>query len=104
MKASAKLASEPGPALGGGVLVSPQWLEARLGNPGVRVVEVDVSPAAYNDWHIDGAALWNIYADPKDTDHRRVGLAALERLVARSGIRPDSTVVSMVMRLPWACG
>jgi thiosulfate/3-mercaptopyruvate sulfurtransferase len=29
----------------------------------VRVVEVDVSTAAYDDWHIDGAVLWNIYAD-----------------------------------------
>ncbi len=93
MKASAKVASGPGPGLGGGVLVSPQWLEARLGNPGVRVVEVDVSPAAYNDWHIDGAVLWNIYADLKDADYRLRGTAALERLVARSGIRPDSTVV-----------
>jgi hypothetical protein len=31
-----------------------------------RVVEVDVSPAAYNDWHIDGAVLWDVYRDPKD--------------------------------------
>jgi 3-mercaptopyruvate sulfurtransferase SseA len=57
------------------------------------VVEVDVSPAAYNDWHIDGAVLWNVYADLKDSDYRTVGIAALEKLVARSGIGPDSTVV-----------
>jgi thiosulfate/3-mercaptopyruvate sulfurtransferase len=93
MKASAKVAAQPGPGLGGGVLVSPQWLEAQLGNPRVRVVEVDVSPVTYNDGHIDGAALWNIYADLKDADYRLVGTAALERLVTRSGIRPDSTVV-----------
>ena len=37
--------------------------------------------------------LWNIYADLKDATYRTVGAAALERLVARSGIRPDSTVV-----------
>ena len=37
--------------------------------------------------------LWNIYADLKDANYRTVGAAALERLVARSGIRPDSTVV-----------
>jgi thiosulfate/3-mercaptopyruvate sulfurtransferase len=93
MKASAKVAAEPGQGLGGGVLVSPQWLEAQLGNPCVRVVEVDVSPVTYDDWHIDGAVLWNIYADLKDADYRLVGTAALERLVVRSGIRPDSTVV-----------
>jgi thiosulfate/3-mercaptopyruvate sulfurtransferase len=59
----------------------------------VRIIEVDVSPAAYNDWHVDGAVLWNIYADLKDADYRLVGSTALERLIARSGISPDSTVV-----------
>jgi thiosulfate/3-mercaptopyruvate sulfurtransferase len=81
------------PGTGEGALVDQQWLEARLGVPWVRVVEVDVSAAAYNDWHIDGAVLWNIYADLKDADYRLRDRAALERLVARSGIRPDSTVV-----------
>jgi thiosulfate/3-mercaptopyruvate sulfurtransferase len=75
------------------VLVDPEWLQARLSDPRVRVVEVDVSPAAYDNWHIDGAVLWNVYADLKDADYRLAGTAALERLVARSGIGPDSTVV-----------
>ena len=75
------------------MLVDPEWLHAHLSDPRVRVVEVDVSPAAYDDWHIDGAVLWNVYADLKDADYRLVGTAALERLVARSGIGPDSTVV-----------
>lgn len=57
------------------------------------MVEVDVSPAAYGDWHIEGAVLWNIYADLKDGDYRLVGAAALERLTTSSGIAPDSTVV-----------
>ncbi len=76
-----------------GALVDPAWLQAHLSDPRVRVVEVDVSAAAYNTWHIDGAALWNIYADLKDTGYRPVGPTAVERLVARSGIDPDSTVV-----------
>jgi thiosulfate/3-mercaptopyruvate sulfurtransferase len=76
-----------------GVLVDPGWLQAHLSDPRVRVVEVDVSPAAYNDWHIDGAVLWNIYADLKDADYRPADTAAVERLVARSGIGPDSIVV-----------
>jgi thiosulfate/3-mercaptopyruvate sulfurtransferase len=75
------------------VLVDAAWLQAHLSDPRVRVVEVDVSAAAYDDWHIDGAVLWNIYADLKDADYRLAGTAALERLVARSGIDPDSTVV-----------
>jgi thiosulfate/3-mercaptopyruvate sulfurtransferase len=93
MKTSAAMASGPGAGPGSGVLVSPQWLAAQLGNPQVRVVEVDVSPAAYNDGHIDGAVLWNIYTDLKDAGYRLLGPAALERLAGRSGIRPDSTVV-----------
>ena len=83
----------PRPDTGSGVLVDPQWLNDHLDDPRVRVVEVDVSPAAYQDWHIDGAVLWNIYADLKDADYRLVGAAEVARLVARSGIGPDSTVV-----------
>ncbi len=88
-----RAASKPGPGAGDGVLVDPQWLHDHLADPHVRVVEVDVSPAAYDDWHIEGAVLWNIYRDLKDADYRLVGTAALEPLLARSGIRPDSTVV-----------
>jgi thiosulfate/3-mercaptopyruvate sulfurtransferase len=76
-----------------GTLVGPEWLAAHLSDPGLRVVEVDVSPAAYGEGHIAGAVLWNIYQDLKDADYRPVETAALERLLARSGIRPDSTVV-----------
>lgn len=82
-----------GPGLGGGVLVGPRWLAGHLGDADLRAVEVDVSPAAYDNGHIDGAVLWNVYTDLKDADYRTVGPAALERLVARSGIGPDSTVV-----------
>src|SRR3984893_17581190 len=86
-------ASKLGPGTGDGVLVDPQWLEAHLFDPCVQVVEVDVSPAAYDDWHIDGAVLWNVYADLKDADYRLVDAPAVQGLVTRSGIRPDSTVV-----------
>ncbi len=72
---------------------SPRQLAAHLNDSDVRVVEVDVSPAAYDDWHIDGAVLWNIYTDLKDADYRTAGTAVLEQLMARSGIGPDSTVV-----------
>ena len=88
-----KTASGPGLGAGDGVLVDRQWLDAHLSDPAVRVVEVDVSPAAYNEWHIDGAVLWNIYQDLKDPGYRPAGTAALEHLVARSGIGSESTVV-----------
>ena len=93
-----KTAARPAPAPapgdeGDGVLVDPQWLAAHLQDPQVRVIEVDVSPAAYDAGHIDGAVLWNVYQDLKDADYRLVATGAQRQLMARSGIRPDSTVV-----------
>jgi thiosulfate/3-mercaptopyruvate sulfurtransferase len=88
-----KTDSGPQPRPGDGVLVDPSWLASHLYDADLRVVEVDVSPAAYDKWHIDGAVLWNVYSDLKDASYRTVNAAAFERLVARSGIGPDSTVV-----------
>ena len=75
------------------VLVTPQWLQEHLGDPAICVVEVDVSPAAYDAGHIEGAVLWNIYSDLKDSNYQLAGQPAIEGLMARSGISPDSTVV-----------
>lgn len=74
-------------------LVHQQWLQEHLSDPEVRVVEVDVSAAAYNEWHIDGAVLWNVYAELKDPQYRPVAAAELDRLIDASGIGPDTTVV-----------
>ena len=95
MKAAPERAAAPtpGPGARDGVVVDRHWLDAHLLDPRVRVIEVDVSPAAYDDWHIDGAVLWNIYSDLKDAAYRTLGTAALQRLVTRSGISADSTVV-----------
>jgi thiosulfate/3-mercaptopyruvate sulfurtransferase len=90
---SAHVVSAEGSSRQKDVLVGPEWLAAHLADPSVRVVEIDVSPAAYDDWHIDDAVLWNIYSDLKDTDYRLVERPALEEVLARSGITSDSTVV-----------
>jgi thiosulfate/3-mercaptopyruvate sulfurtransferase len=74
-------------------LVDRDWLEARLADPGVRVVEVDVSCTTYDRGHIEGAVLWNVYSDLKDLDYRLVGRDEVQRLVEQSGIEPASTVV-----------
>jgi len=91
--AAQETASMPGPGLGDGMLVDPGWLAGHLHDADLRVVEVDVSRAAYDNWHIDGAVLWNVYSDLKDSDYRTVGTDALERIMEHSGIGPDSTVV-----------
>jgi thiosulfate/3-mercaptopyruvate sulfurtransferase len=75
------------------VLVDAGWIADRLGDAGVRVVEVDVSPANYNQGHIPGAVLWNAYTDLRDADYRPIPRTDFERVISRSGIRSDSTVV-----------
>ena len=75
------------------VLVDARWLAGHLDDPAVRIVEVDVSPVAYEQGHIAGAVLWNVYQDLKDADYQLVDRATTEALVSRSGITPDSTVV-----------
>jgi len=76
-----------------GPVVEPGWLEERLDDPDLCLVEVDVSPATYDEGHIDGAVLWSVYRDLKDTNYQLVDKTAIERLVARSGITPRSIVV-----------
>jgi thiosulfate/3-mercaptopyruvate sulfurtransferase len=83
---------DPGYARGD-ALVEPSWLRAHLNDPGLRVIEVDVSRAAYDAGHIEGAVLWTIYTDLKDLDYRFVGSGAFENLVRRSGITLDTNVV-----------
>ncbi len=75
-------------------VVDVDWIVAHLGDPGVRLVEVDVSRAAYDEGHIPGAVLWNAYGDLRDADYRPVGEANLRRLLSSSGVEPETTVVT----------
>jgi thiosulfate/3-mercaptopyruvate sulfurtransferase len=75
------------------VLVDTRWLAQHLCDPNLRVVEIDVSPAAYNAGHIPGAVLWNVYVDLKDANYRLIDRDAFAQLVSRSGIEADTTVV-----------
>jgi thiosulfate/3-mercaptopyruvate sulfurtransferase len=77
-----------------GETVDVDWIAARVGDPGLRLVEVDVSRAAFDEGHIPGAVLWNAYTDLRDQNYRPVGLAELERLFSRSGISPETCVVT----------
>jgi thiosulfate/3-mercaptopyruvate sulfurtransferase len=75
------------------VLVDAQWLQDHLHDLGLRVIEVDVNPKAYEAGHIQGAVLWNIYSDFKDSNYSLVGDASIEKLFSDSGISPGSTVI-----------
>jgi thiosulfate/3-mercaptopyruvate sulfurtransferase len=73
--------------------VSPDWIASHLGDPSVRVVEIDVSPAAYGSGHIPGAVFWNAYGDLRPVAYQPVSGDGFAALLARSGIGPDTTVV-----------
>ena len=76
-----------------GPLVDPDWIAAHLGDPTVRLVEVDVSPAAYAAGHIPGAVLWNAYVDLRRPDYTLVEDAELESLLSRTAVGGDTTLV-----------
>ena len=75
------------------VFVEPAWLAEHLDDPDVRVVEVDVSRAAYDQGHIPGAVLWNAYTDLHHADYSPVDRSEFEELLSRSGLTPDATIV-----------
>src|ERR1700687_6114813 len=87
-----------------GSTVDVDWIAAHLGDPGVRLVEIDVSRAAYDEGHIPGAVLWNAYTDLRDPNYKPVGLAELGRLLSRSGIMPETCVVTYGYNAPLGFG
>ncbi len=76
------------------VLVSTEWVAAHAADPGVRVVEVDVNTASYDEGHVPGAVGWAWDSQLCDTVRRDiVPKAAFEALMSASGIAADTTVV-----------
>jgi len=73
--------------------VDIHWIVTHVGDLRVRLVEVDVSPAAYDQGHIPGAILWDAYADLRDSAYRPVPPPELQRLLSRSGVTPETTIV-----------
>jgi thiosulfate/3-mercaptopyruvate sulfurtransferase len=74
-------------------LVGPDWIASRLGDASVRVVEVDVSPLAFDAGHIQGAVFWNAYGDLRPVAYRPLDAGGVADLLSRSGIGPDTAVV-----------
>jgi thiosulfate/3-mercaptopyruvate sulfurtransferase len=76
------------------VLVDADWAQARLDDPNVRFVEVDVDTAAYDEGHIPGAVAWNWTSQLSDGIRRDiVSREDLTALLRSSGIGPDTTIV-----------
>jgi thiosulfate/3-mercaptopyruvate sulfurtransferase len=75
-------------------LVSTEWIAEHAADQGLRLVEVDVDPSVYEKGHIEGAVGWNWKRDLQDQVARDIAPKdALEQLLSRSGISPDSTIV-----------
>src|SRR5687767_11412175 len=76
------------------VLVTTDWVADHLKDPKVRIAEVDVDTAAYDQGHVPGAVGWNWTTQLCDTVVRDViPKHKLEELLGASGIANDSTVV-----------
>lgn len=73
--------------------VDPVWIAEHLDDDDVRVVEVDVSTAAYDAGHIPGAVLWNAYEDLRHADYSPIDRHELASVASRSGITDRTTVV-----------
>jgi len=76
------------------VLVKTDWVAQHAADTGVRVVEVDVDTAAYDQGHVPGAAGWNWTTDLCDTLVRDiVPVKNIEELLGKSGIDNNTAIV-----------
>ena len=75
-------------------IVSADWLEARLDDPNVRVIEVSVIPGVFERGHIPGAVNFVWHTDFVDTVRRDIVSAErFQELARAAGINQDTTVI-----------
>jgi thiosulfate/3-mercaptopyruvate sulfurtransferase len=76
------------------VLVTAQWAEEHLGQPGIVFVEVDEDVSAYDKGHLAGAVKLDWKKELQDQVIRDfVSKEAFEQLLSAKGIANDDTVV-----------
>jgi thiosulfate/3-mercaptopyruvate sulfurtransferase len=87
------------------VLVDGDWLQARLGQRGLVICEVDERPAIYRIGHVPGAHCLDWRFDLQDPLSRDIpGPEAIRRLWRRLGVTKRSTVVFYGDKSNWyAC-
>jgi thiosulfate/3-mercaptopyruvate sulfurtransferase len=76
------------------VLVDTEWLEGKLDDPNVRIVEVDEDTQAYEKGHIPNSLGWNWNTDlhaPVGRDY--VDQDGLSKLLQKAGVGQDTTLV-----------
>jgi thiosulfate/3-mercaptopyruvate sulfurtransferase len=76
------------------VLVTADWAQEHIGQPGVVFVEVDEDTSAYDKGHIEGAVKLDWKTDLQDPVRRDfVNKEQFEQLLSARGIGNDDTVV-----------
>src|SRR3954453_20382329 len=84
------------------VLVDTQWVEVRLDDDSIRIVEGDENPALYAEAHIPGAIGFDWKKDLQDQVKRDfLGAEEFGRLMGSRGISNDHTVVLYGDRNNW---
>ena len=75
-------------------LVGTEWVAEHDSDPNVRLVEVDVDTAAYEQGHVEGAVGWNWQIQLQQAVQRDlISKAGTEQLLGSSGIDSDTTVI-----------
>ena len=75
-------------------VAQPDWLEANVDNPKVRIIEVSTEPGLYERGHIKNAIKFVWHTDLVDTVNRDIINAKnFSKLVQKAGISDDTTVV-----------
>jgi thiosulfate/3-mercaptopyruvate sulfurtransferase len=76
-------------------LVTTEWVEDHLDDPGIRLLEVDYEPVdAYNLGHLPGALLVDWKRDIKDPETQTLlSRSGMEALMSRLGVSADTTLV-----------
>jgi thiosulfate/3-mercaptopyruvate sulfurtransferase len=75
-------------------LVQTDWVASRIGDPHIRLVEVDVDTSAYGTGHLPGAIGWDWRVDLQRHPVRDIpNREEWEALLSRSGIGTDDLVV-----------
>jgi thiosulfate/3-mercaptopyruvate sulfurtransferase len=76
------------------VLVETDWVASHSKDAGIRLVEVDVDTAAYDQGHIEGAVGWNWQTQLQDQVRRTLASKSqFEALCSQAGITPETTVI-----------
>jgi thiosulfate/3-mercaptopyruvate sulfurtransferase len=75
-------------------LIDTRWLQERLEDPRIRVIEVDEDVTAYEKGHIPGAVGWNWNTDLRAKVGRDfIDQRGLVALLRKAGVGGDTTVV-----------